>query len=213
MTEIYLVRHCESEANVSHSYAGRSDVDISEKGAKQLEYLSEAFRNIKLDKVYSTSLKRALKTAEAINKYPQAPIEIEDDFIEIDFGIFDGKPVSVMPEEFRNTWFQEYHNYYSPKGESVDEVCERVMRGLKKVSKENDGKTIAIASHGCAIRCLMRQLMGLPREKGGEVAWCDNTGINKIIFQNGEFKIEVENETAHLPDDFKAEPISSWGKE
>ena len=66
MTYIYLVRHCEAMGNHKRLFQGSTDCDISEIGAKQLEYLKVRFREIKLDAVYSSPLLRAQKTAESI---------------------------------------------------------------------------------------------------------------------------------------------------
>ncbi|MBR6533831.1 MAG: histidine phosphatase family protein, partial [Clostridia bacterium] len=48
MTIIYLVRHCEAYGNLNRLFQGVSDFDISEMGAKQLEFLKKRFENIQL---------------------------------------------------------------------------------------------------------------------------------------------------------------------
>ncbi len=210
MTEIYIVRHCESEANLGRSFAGRTDVDISKKGAIQLECLSEYFRDIKLDKVYTTSLLRARKTAQALNKYPKAPMEINDDFIEIDLGELDGKPVADMSDELMAMWLTKPHIFKAPGGEAMKEVAKRAFDGLKAVSKLNDNKTIAIVSHGCAIRNIIRQVKKFGETGLNEIDWCDNTGINKILAFEDEFSLEIENYNGHLSEEAAAIPVSSW---
>ena len=211
MTVVYIVRHCESMANVTHSFAGKADVDISPKGTKQLECLGEKFKNIKLDRVYSSHLQRAYKTAEAVNTGSGCEIEINDNFIEIGLGVLDGKPVSYMTEEQSYIWNNLPHNFVVPKGESMEEVSNRVFAGIKRVVKDNPDSTIAIASHGCAVRTLMRQLKGLAPEALKDVEWCDNTGVNKVIFHDdGRVEVEIENDSTHLTEETKAEPISNW---
>ena len=66
MTEIYMVRHCEAIGNVKRLFQGSSDFDISETGEKQLEYLKTRFKDIPIDKVYTSPLIRAKKTALAV---------------------------------------------------------------------------------------------------------------------------------------------------
>ena len=212
MTEIYLVRHSESEANVLRSFAGRTDVDISEKGKKQLECLSNAFKNIKLDRVYTSSLIRAYKTAEAINKHSGAEITVDDGFIEMDMGDLDGKPVDNMTDEQKNNWNNQIHLFKAPNSETMYDVRERAQKTLKMVAKENDGKVIGIASHGGVIRNLIAFLKGIPTEELNTVNWCDNTGVNHIFYDNGKFTLDYENNTDHLNPDAKATPVSSWAK-
>lgn len=212
MTKIFVVRHCESMGNLLHSFAGHSDVDISPKGELQLKCLSECFKGIKLDMVYTSPLLRAKKTAEAINKYSGAPIIIEEDFIEINLGVLDGKPVSEMTDQQTAWWLTEPDQFYVEGGETMREVADRVYSALKRVAEQNPDSTIAVASHGCAIRNLIRVLKGFGPTGIKEVDWCDNTGINYIVYENGEFYLEYENNVSHLSQDVLAEPVSAWVK-
>lgn len=212
MTKIYVVRHCESMGNLLHSFAGHSDVDISEKGELQLKCLSEYFKDIKLDKVYTSPLLRAKKTAEAINKYSGAPLIEEKDFIEINLGVLDGRPVSDMTDEQTASWLTEPDKFYVEGGETMREVAKRVFSALTRVAEQNPDSTIAIASHGCAIRNLIRVVKGFGPNGIKEVDWCDNTGINYIVYENGEFYLEFENDISHLSADTLAEPVSAWVK-
>ena len=69
ITRILLVRHCEAEGNTNGRFQGSSDCGISGNGEKQLELLALRLRNIRMDSIYSSPLKRARMTAEAINRY------------------------------------------------------------------------------------------------------------------------------------------------
>lgn len=97
MTEIYMVRHCEAMGNVKKLFQGSTDLDISETGAKQLEYLRKRFDKISLDKVYTSPMIRTYKTALAtIGNKALLPVKNEG-LREICGGIVEGKPL----KEFR----------------------------------------------------------------------------------------------------------------
>lgn len=209
MTDIYLVRHCESMSNRLHSFAGRADVDISAKGQLQLDCLKEYFKNIKLDKIYSSPLIRAVKTAEAINAYHSLPIITEEGFIEMDLGILDGKPVSEMNDEQVKAWNLDPDSFYVEGGETMRMVADRAMKTLTKVAEESNGKTIAISSHGGVIRNIIRVIKGYSPKGIKEVDWCNNTGVNHIIY-DGNFYIDFENDTSHLSEDAAAVPVQEW---
>jgi len=66
MTEIILARHGETEWNVEEVFRGRIDVELNETGLKQAELLGEYLSKLKIEKVYSSPLKRALRTAHGI---------------------------------------------------------------------------------------------------------------------------------------------------
>ena len=211
MTQIYLVRHCESMANRLCSFAGRTDVDISAKGRLQLDCLSDYFKDIPIHKVYTSSLKRAYKTAEAINLYHDVPIVIDDRFIEMNLGELDGKPVSCMSDEQQKSWNTAPHLFTVSGGESMQEVADRAYEGLCDLVSKNPQKTIVIATHGGVIRNLMRIIKGYSPTGLKEIDWCDNTGVNHIIAGDDKsFFVDFENSTAHLTSDAAATPVSDW---
>ncbi len=211
MTVVYIVRHCESLSNLNHSLAGQTDIDISEKGALQLECLSNYFKNIKLHRVYSSHLSRAYKTAEAINKYNSCDIIIDDSFIELNLGVLEGKSLHDMTPQQTYIWHNEPHNFRVEGGETMDELAQRAWNGLKEVAKANPDSTIAVASHGGTIRNLLRVIKGYKSNQLTEVGWCDNTGVNKIVFyDDGRVVIEKENDISHLSSEALSEPVSKW---
>ena len=83
MTEIYIVRHCEAQGNLKRLFQGVSDFDITETGAKQLEYLKKRFENIHLDKIYASPLIRTRKTALAVAGGRDIEIKDEPGMIEL----------------------------------------------------------------------------------------------------------------------------------
>ena len=87
---LYLVRHCESLGNRENIFQGQLDLDISATGEKQLALLTLRFRNIPIDAVYSSPLKRAYKTAEAVDLYHSLPIIKLPELMEVDVGALSG---------------------------------------------------------------------------------------------------------------------------
>lgn len=87
---LYLVRHCESLGNRENIFQGQLDLDISDTGEKQLALLALRFRNIPIDAVYSSPLKRAYKTAEAVDLYHSLPIIKLPELMEVDVGALSG---------------------------------------------------------------------------------------------------------------------------
>ena len=81
MTRVYIVRHCEAEGNNKRLFQGLTDCDITEMGQKQLDLLCERFSEIHLDKVYTSPLIRARKTAEAVRGNRDIPLISNEDLI------------------------------------------------------------------------------------------------------------------------------------
>ncbi len=125
MTKIYLVRHAEAMGNVEEFFQGRTDCEVSEKGKKQLELLAERFRDIQIEVIYSSPLKRTIDTAEAVNKYHDLPIIRDEGLIEINGGVWEGKPWADLPRLYPveyDLWQNKMYAFYIDEGEKMTEV-------------------------------------------------------------------------------------------
>ena len=207
VTDLYIVRHCETISNDLAVFAGHNDIDISERGSRQLACLSEAFQDIRLDKVYSSSRIRARKTADAINRYSQAPVVIDDAFIELYLGDWEGMKVADVPEDMQDAWYNHPMDCAAPNGETRDHCAQRGWEGLMRVVNENPEGTVAIASHGDVMRNVFRLLFRLPREDFTKVPTTRNTGINEVVFYSpAEWEIVQLDNVDHLPPDL----VTAW---
>ena len=73
MTKVYLIRHGEAEGNLYRRAQGHYQSDITAKGHRQIAALAERFKDIHIDALYSSDLRRTLITAGAITKYHDIP--------------------------------------------------------------------------------------------------------------------------------------------
>ena len=74
MTTLYLIRHGEAEGNIYRRAQGQHEGRISAKGLRQVDALAERFRDVHVDALYSSDLKRTIRTAKAITMYHDAPL-------------------------------------------------------------------------------------------------------------------------------------------
>ena len=114
VTTVYLVRHAEAEGNVNETFQGRVDTEVTEKGMRQLDCLAERFRDIPIQVLYASPLKRTRVTAAAVNRYHQLPVQYLDELMEINGGVWEGKPWAdlprLYPESYR-LWQEQMHLY------------------------------------------------------------------------------------------------------
>ena len=214
VTQLYIVRHCEAEGNINETFQGHIDSNITEKGALQLERLAERFRETHIDGIYSSPLKRACLTAEAVNKFHGVPILTDRDLMEINGGKMENCKWSELPRLFPesfNIWKNNFPEFQAPGGESVREVYDRMKKAALKHVSENVGKTVVIASHGGAIRTLLCFLLGFPPEGIDEVPWVENTSVSLFSFDE-ELKpgCVYINDFAHIASDPVAAPHQMW---
>ncbi len=205
VTRVYIVRHCEAMGNLLGEFQGSTDCDITEKGERQLQKLSERLKDVHFDVVYSSPYIRAVKTARAGIGEDDNEIIVCKEIAEINGGAFEGKkwkdlPV-LYPEEY-DIWLHDFGNFKAPEGESVSNVYLRLSKAFIKIITENKGKTIGFFSHGCSIRALLCFIKGLPVERISETDWSDNTAISLIeADESGNMKIIFENDSSHIEND------------
>lgn len=215
MVRLYLIRHAESMGNVEEFFQGSLDVEVSPKGLKQLEELKERFKNnIKLDKIYTSPLKRAVKTALYVNYYQHLDLIRIPELAEINAGGFEGKKWSdlpvLYPQEFHD-WKENQENFQSPNGESMKDVYNRMVSAMNKIISESRDKTIAVISHGCAIKTYQCYLMGKSLSYMSQIGWADNTSVSEIIFDDdSKPDIIYLNDSSHLSEENSTLKYSQW---
>ena len=202
--KLYLIRHCETEGNLSRIFQGGIDTPPSEKGLVQLDLLTVRFRNIHIDKLYSSPLGRAKKTAEAVNRFHNLPIIEDAGLREISVGLMDGMKWDMVPVLYYDAaekWNNAPHEFVSPEGETMRDVFGRISASVRRIVSECEGgETVAIVSHGCALKNLNCCLKYGSIEKLGEVDIGMNTAVSLWEYDGSGFKNVYMNDASHLPD-------------
>ena len=202
--EIYFVRHGQTIWNVEKRFQGLSDSPLTELGITQAKLLGEKLKNIKFDKFYSTSLKRAYDTANYIKGNRKQKVEIFDDFVEISMGDMEGIKQEdfkkLYPEQVKNFFFNQLE--YDPSsfgGESFLEVRERVIRGLNKFIELNKNyERVLVVSHGATLKTLLHYISGKDISTLSDEAIPKNTSYTIVKYENGKFEIIDFSNTNHL---------------
>ena len=87
---LFVVRHGETERSAEHVYSGQADVPLTDAGAEQARVAGERLRGAGIDAIWSSPLRRATDTAEAIAKAVGAPVRVDERLIEVDYGELEG---------------------------------------------------------------------------------------------------------------------------
>lgn len=202
--EIYFVRHGQTIWNVEKRFQGLSDSPLTELGITQAKLLGKKLKDIKFDKFYSTSLKRANDTANYIKGDREQEVEIFDDFVEISMGDMEG----IQHEEFKKLYPEQVKNFffnqvdYNPReyhGESFLEVRERVIKGLNKFIELNKNyERVLVVSHGATLKTLLHYISGKDVSTLSSEAIPKNTSYTIVEYKDGKFEITDFSNTSHL---------------
>jgi len=166
-TELYLIRHGETELNTTGVYYGWTDCCMSEKGISQAEDLADILQNIGFDAVISSSLKRAVATAAIVSGYKPEKIVKDDRLREMNFGDWEGlhrREVAKKNREEWEKWSSDWINTAPPKGESFFEMYSRVRSCVEDILERYKGKRVLVVSHQGTMRIIPMVLLGLTSE-------------------------------------------------
>lgn len=205
-TTIYFIRHAQSISNIGGKFMGRFDAPLAERGREQLIELAAHFGEIHLDAVYASPLIRAKETACAVGSAHGLTPILRPRLMEICGGIWENMTWEDIRKERAAEfalWRDEPHRFAVEGGESMREVYARMTAEMCFLAEQNEGKTIAVVSHGCAIRCFMCHAYGIGLEKMQTLPFFANAGVCKLGYEPGiGFSVEDEpTDICYRPDE------------
>jgi len=199
MTEIILVRHGETEWNVSQTYRGRADVALDEVGTKQAELLGSYLSDWKLEAIYSSPLRRARDTANAIARHQNARVQVASGLIDFDYGSWQGlseAEVRKLYPDLHQEWRTNPQRVTMPGGESLGDVAERARGVIKEAVSRYQG-SVALVSHRVVNKVLICSLLGLDNSRFWDIRQ-DVGGITVFDYSDGRFILTRHNDTSYL---------------
>ncbi|MBQ9922949.1 MAG: histidine phosphatase family protein [Clostridia bacterium] len=202
MVTFIIVRHGYSMYNKERRFTGQSDIPLDPVGISQAheaaKYISE---NYKIDKVYSSDLSRAADTALPTAQFFGLPVIKRCDLREMDLGTWTGRLLSDVekenPEAFE-AYFKDIDVTSVRGGENHSMLITRATRAIDEIAAENDGKSIAIFTHGGVIRALHCVWQGFDANSINNVPRVPNASITVAVYNEKNADILLQSYTDHL---------------
>lgn len=202
MTRLYIIRHAEAEGNLYRRIHGWYDSQITENGLRQIAALEHRFRDIPVDAVYASDLRRTQLTAQAVVRPKALELRIEPDLREIGMGVYEDCTFGNLHDHFPTVQkqFVSCSPDWDPEGgETFAQVAERVTAAVRRIALAHPDQTVAVFTHGTAIRCLQSALRGRHPAQTPELGHCENTGVSCLEWEGDQVRILFENDASHLP--------------
>ena len=195
MVKFVIIRHGYSVSNKERMFAGQMDVKLDELGLSQAEDTAKyILENYKIDAVYSSDLSRAVDTAKPLANALGLPIITYKELREISAGCWEGMYIkevkSEYPKEF-SKWANDVGNARCGDGETTAELIERGRKIFKKIAHENDGKTVAVATHGGLIRAVRCMWLGISLDDMKDIPHVANASITEVLYDNDTDNAEL----------------------
>ena len=201
MKKIYLARHGESEWNILKKVQGQQDAPLSEKGIRQATLLGNRLINEKIDKIYSSDLIRAYKTAKIIGNITHVEVVPMKELREINFGIWEGLTSDILEVKYikeHKLWLKEPENLKIEGAESIVEVQKRAMESVNKIINDNNNiDNVLIVSHGATLKTIILGLLGINISHFKNMS-LKNVSLSVIEFRQHNRVLTLFNDTNHL---------------
>lgn len=198
--KLYLIRHGETDWNAFKRLQGTTDIPLNEKGEALARKTCAGIADIPLDLIFTSPLRRAVRTAELVRGERNIPIIREERIREICFGDYEGmihkgEHYNIPDPEFRN-FFEHPERYQTPpNGESLAELLKRTGEFLDELKNREDlkEKNILLSSHGAAVRALLTNIeqCGVTHFWGGGVH--KNCAVSCVELQDQGYCVLWEN--------------------
>lgn len=151
---LILVRHGRTAANAAGQLQGRLDQPLDDLGERQA--LAVAAHVGAVDEVISSPLLRARQTADAFGR----PVQVDERWIEIAYGKYEGMPHGDVPSEVWNHWRTDA-NFVPEGGESAAAVAERVRDACTELLARIGDKDIVVVSHVSPMKAAVAWALGV----------------------------------------------------
>ncbi len=197
---VFLCRHGESEYNAKRIIQGHIDTDLTPKGIVQARLAGEELRKYPIEKIYTSDLRRAYRTAYVIGDTLGIEPVIDKRLREMHFGQWEG----LTYEHIYQNHVEDFHNWLKnpvacplPSQEDIKEFEARIKDFLEDILSSEE-ENILVVAHGGSIQGIICIACGL----GLEHLWGlkhTNTGISCIkLHHNKPAEIVFLNYNAHL---------------
>jgi len=157
VTEMWLVRHGQTDWNLRGIYQGQCDIPLNETGISQARELAAALSGTRFDAIYSSDLARALHTASFIAAALGLPVNTDPRLREINQGVWEGQTIEAVREKYQPDFSLNPKYISTPRAEGA-ETLEQVIRRMVVAANEyhlrHNGGRVLLSTHGLSAAAL-----------------------------------------------------------
>jgi probable phosphoglycerate mutase len=199
-TTALLLRHGQTELSAERRFAGREDIPLTKEGFAQARAVARRLAGSGVEIIVTSPSRRARHTAEAVAEATGAPLAVDDDLVEADFGAWYGMTFAEVSRQFPDElagWLASA-DVAPPGGESFAAVAKRVFSALDRLLETNRERNLVVVSHMTPIKTLLCRALLAPPAAMVRIH-LDVASLSQIdYFGDGQCVVRALNDTAHL---------------
>ena len=199
MAKLYLIRHGETDYNNALRFQGQTDIPLNQKGIEQAEKVADFLKDVPLQAIYTSSLKRARTTAEIIGSAKGLEPQATDALREMSFGIWENMNSKDIQKKYAKEWkdfFASPAKTKIPEGESMSEVQQRAYPEVQRILDQYPEGDVAFVAHGGIIRVLICTMLGLDLNRSWHLH-VGNASITCFYYWGRSYTLDYANLTQY----------------
>ena len=161
---LYMVRHGQTAASRENRFSGSSDPPLTAVGERMAQAFAQAYASVKWEAIYTSPMRRARQTADALCGLTGVQATIEDGLKEIDYGEWEGLRQDEVKERWPGAfeyWAHDVASRGTPGGETAFAVAARAMRVVEAIRSRHQQGNVLLVSHKATLRVMTCALLGL----------------------------------------------------
>lgn len=187
---LIVVRHGRTEANAAGQLLGRIDPGLDELGRRQAALLAPLLGHA--HRIVCSPLRRTRETAAAIG----LPTEVDERWIELDYGVLDGVAMTDVPPDLWSRWLTDCD--FAPEGgESIAVLGRRVRDACEDLVEEAAEHDVVVVTHVSPVKAAVAWALGA----GDDIAWrlfVAPASITRISTAGARRSLHGFNQVSHL---------------
>lgn len=200
--KLLLVRHGQTDWNLTRHFQGQSDVPLNETGIHQAEQVAKRLSSKKIDSIYSSDLSRAVETTRICRSgfQPDIPTQSDIRLREVNFGDWEGLTYNEIKEKYPDslaTWERDVYSSSPPNGETLEELAKRVQSFLDDLIRKHNDQTVLIVAHGGVLQVLVCLALKLSPKMYWQF-YLSTASLSEISFYPAGAILNLLNDTSHL---------------
>jgi broad specificity phosphatase PhoE len=197
MTRFILIRHGQTEWNVTGRWQGQADPPLDEIGLRQAEALAEHLRGETFAAVYSSPLARARQTAEYLAHAQGLSVTLDARLRERNVGVWSGLTEAEVKERYPDHYRADWWVLGPPGGEAQASLMERTVGAFRDIVAAHAEATVAAVSHGGTLNAYLRSLFGIAPALPVTFRFT-NASFARVAVKDGRVHVVSLGEVAHL---------------
>ncbi len=195
MILVDVLRHGECQGG--EIFRGATDVALSETGWEQMRGAVGRYPAERWQRVISSPLRRCREFAEEQAEALGLPLTVDEDWRELSFGDWEGRPREELLAENRaavEAFYRDPQGCAPPGGEPADAMQQRVLQAWARALGAASGERVLLVTHGGVIRALLAHVLGMPLQRMftldvpyaclSGIHHVERLGVSRLLYHN-----------------------------